>query len=344
MSWHYLLAPAEESSVACCTGGEPLPPLKSKTTHAEFFCNGKLTESYLNSLSWTTCEPSTGSRGAERSMLSPEDSPARTSALPEREQGSPESGLAFGRTWRELSVRFDPPTRLWKTAHSLFPEDSTECLPTLPRSGMMRSGRCWELMMSERRTDESGYGYWPTPRAQESTESIESIESRKLKTGIAQMNLTAAVRTWPTPCATDHKGSGQTGELRDRLDYVVDRGGTKTRQTFPTPRAQDSYERRSIKTMQRIVETGGDVTLPTRIKTDAIRWATPKSSPSGPDNARKNRDGSGGDDLVTQVQGQLNPNWVEWLMGWPICWTSLEPLPAWSFPAWQQGHGIVSRD
>ncbi|MFA5187090.1 MAG: hypothetical protein WC551_11460 [Patescibacteria group bacterium] len=25
--------------------------------------------------------------------------------------------------------------------------------------------------------------------------------------------------------------------------------------------------------------------------------------------------------------GSLNPAWVEWLMGWPIGWTSLEPLP-----------------
>ena len=24
--------------------------------------------------------------------------------------------------------------------------------------------------------------------------------------------------------------------------------------------------------------------------------------------------------------GQLNPDWVEWLMGWPIGWTSLEPM------------------
>jgi hypothetical protein len=24
--------------------------------------------------------------------------------------------------------------------------------------------------------------------------------------------------------------------------------------------------------------------------------------------------------------GQLNPDWVEWLMGWCIGWTSLEPL------------------
>jgi len=24
--------------------------------------------------------------------------------------------------------------------------------------------------------------------------------------------------------------------------------------------------------------------------------------------------------------GQLNPTWVEWLMGWPLGWTDLQPL------------------
>ena len=50
------------------------------------------------------------------------------------------------------------------------------------------------------------------------------------------------------------------------------------------------------------------------------------------DYARASRDGSGGDDLQTAVAkrkrlgGTLNPGWIEWLMGWPIGWTSLEPL------------------
>jgi hypothetical protein len=54
-------------------------------------------------------------------------------------------------------------------------------------------------------------------------------------------------------------------------------------------------------------------------------WPTPKGSPSGPDYARANRPASGGDDLATAVaretRGQLNPTWVEWLMGFPIGWT-----------------------
>jgi hypothetical protein len=85
-------------------------------------------------------------------------------------------------------------------------------------------------------------------------------------------------------------------------------------------------------------------------------WPTPKSSPSGPDFARMNREGSGGDDLATAVAretfptptvndaknngsasqqrrntpplnavagGQLNPSFVEWLMGFPQSWTEL---------------------
>lgn len=87
-------------------------------------------------------------------------------------------------------------------------------------------------------------------------------------------------------------------------------------------------------------------------------WPTPKASPSGPDFAPRKRPGSGGDDLATAVaradfpataptssrdappvqahrnssagalprngeHGQLNPEWVEWLMGFPAGWTAL---------------------
>jgi DNA (cytosine-5)-methyltransferase 1 len=29
---------------------------------------------------------------------------------------------------------------------------------------------------------------------------------------------------------------------------------------------------------------------------------------------------------VNKKNGQLNPDWVEWLMGWPIGWTKTEPI------------------
>ncbi len=35
----------------------------------------------------------------------------------------------------------------------------------------------------------------------------------------------------------------------------------------------------------------------------------------------------------------LNPDWVEWLMGWPIGWTDLKPLATDKYRLWLQQHG-----
>lgn len=39
------------------------------------------------------------------------------------------------------------------------------------------------------------------------------------------------------------------------------------------------------------------------------------------------------------ARGPLNPEWVEWLMGWPIGWTGLNPLGMGKFHEWQRQHG-----
>jgi hypothetical protein len=38
--------------------------------------------------------------------------------------------------------------------------------------------------------------------------------------------------------------------------------------------------------------------------------------------------------------GQLNPPWVEWLMGWPIGWTDLKPLATDKSQRWPHSHGM----
>jgi len=45
-------------------------------------------------------------------------------------------------------------------------------------------------------------------------------------------------------------------------------------------------------------------------------------------------------ELSKEIGGSLNPMWVEWLMGWPIGWTDLEPLETDKFRQWLLGHGI----
>jgi site-specific DNA-cytosine methylase len=43
-----------------------------------------------------------------------------------------------------------------------------------------------------------------------------------------------------------------------------------------------------------------------------------------------------------EMNGPLNPPWVEWLMGWPIGWTDLMPLETARFREWRQQHSIFS--
>jgi hypothetical protein len=45
-----------------------------------------------------------------------------------------------------------------------------------------------------------------------------------------------------------------------------------------------------------------------------------------------------GGDQTPQI-GQLNPDWVEWLMGWPIGQSDLKPLEMDKFRLWLQQHG-----
>ena len=167
MSWHYLQEQEGESSGACCSGGEPLPPLRSKTTHAEFFSNGRLTASYLDSLSGTMCEPSTANPGAEKSMSSRGGFLARTSALPEKEQESPASDPGYGLSFPASSARFDRPTSSWKIHPCLFPEDSMSCSPTLPKWGTMRNGVLSDRITPSEIVAASASGLLPAPQARD---------------------------------------------------------------------------------------------------------------------------------------------------------------------------------
>lgn len=74
-------------------------------------------------------------------------------------------------------------------------------------------------------------------------------------------------------------------------------------------------------------------------------WPTPvRRDYRHPGKSRMERTGSkSGECLPQVVGGPLNPQWVEWLMGWPIGWTELKPLGMDRFREWQQQHSPCSR-
>ena len=55
---------------------------------------------------------------------------------------------------------------------------------------------------------------------------------------------------------------------------------------------------------------------------------------------RKGASKTSGDGLATVAGGSLNPNWTEWLMGWPVGWTDLKPLATDKFQQWLRSHGV----
>ncbi len=62
-------------------------------------------------------------------------------------------------------------------------------------------------------------------------------------------------------------------------------------------------------------------------------WPTVTASDAG--QRRKNRYSQGGQPLSYVLGGAWNPNWAEWLMGWPIKWTEAAPLEMGKFrTAW----------
>jgi hypothetical protein len=70
-------------------------------------------------------------------------------------------------------------------------------------------------------------------------------------------------------------------------------------------------------------------TAPSMQKHPGVRrlWSTPVADDTG---HRKRRYSQGGEPLSFQAGGRLNPEWIEWLMGYPHKWTALE---AWGTPS-----------
>jgi hypothetical protein len=73
----------------------------------------------------------------------------------------------------------------------------------------------------------------------------------------------------------------------------------------------------------------------------ARTWPTPAARDYRSPNKKSYSERGGGkkgEQLPNSVGGQLNPTWVEWLMGWPIGWAALEPLAMDRYHEWLRQH------
>jgi len=303
MSWHYLQGQEAASWEGISLDGAPDALLSLIPTLGPSFSPDSGTDSCRDSRSGTTCGHLKADRGGGASTSSLEASLARTSAQPERAQASLEQDPACGHTWRESSARWDRNSHGWKTHRCLWEEVLPWSSVILPKWGMMRDGVLWERMTPGLPINGSESGLWPTPRAYESSESMETIQNRRERTGIGHINLTAAVKSWPTPRSCSAMGAAITPESAWNPDRFLNLETAVGRETWPTPTA--------------CMHKGSS-------EASLIRRDGQSRENDRLDHAVMAMDG-----------GSLNPTWVEWLMGWPLQWTSLEPMPSALWVAWQ---------
>ena len=349
---------AEESSQTFSTVSRQSAPSRSKNTReASSNCASPTCRS------GTTCGPSeqtipsapecstTYANTATRLSL-PGDFRARIFHAREKARAYAAREADFGRSLRVSFARFDPVSYSWKIPHFLFQGDLATFSQTWPRWGMMVRGECFRLPPWVQDISVNAFGglsgagiesaeestrgptvtvhgngnrreyggksrdglytavkmaaesnMWPTPQVADAKQSIgQDRDKRQIMLIHAIRDRTAISAMWPTPCASDHKGPGKNGADRDRLAYAVERGKTKSH----------IYHTVGTKTMD-----GCSGSFAKLKKLEDAGLLMPEERRAMSSNL------TGGKDPDTANCWLLNPDWVEWLMGWPIGWTDV---------------------
>jgi hypothetical protein len=124
--------------------------------------------------------------------------------------------------------------------------------------------------------------------------------------------------TWPR-AGTTQNGIASRRQPSVPLTSVTGSSSLPIKPTHhvPTPTASDHIERKSTSTEVLNYETNKSVSLDRWVRA----WPTPTESDGkgGPESSGRD----GGPNLRTEVGGQLNPTFVEWLMGFPKGWTEV---------------------
>jgi hypothetical protein len=123
---------------------------------------------------------------------------------------------------------------------------------------------------------------------------------------------------WPIPIASRGgawRGDGQVSMIARNVEtyeeyWLLTQGTSKKKREkyWPTPQLADYKDRGNMSnpSIQKRAEKGKQMTLSM---------------------------------VAHPTSGQLNPMWVEWLMGWPLGWTDLKPLETGKSPSVQQQPG-----
>ena len=154
-----------------------------------------------------------------------------------------------------------------------------------------------KLRLSELGTEEAGCSLWATPN------TMDGMDCRSYEAMKAQAH-------------GGRKNRRRPSNLREQVDPLMCRAyedAAAEARIFPTPCAMDAATERMKSTQQKGCGRHS-LNLPAAVKLYTTPRAADSEGSTGGNNHRS---------LRTDVNGQLNPTWVEWLMGFPTGWTDL---------------------
>ena len=210
----------------------------------------------------------------------------------------------------ELSKKSDPPTSLERMSEILLASEtewySSRCVLTWKVKATKCRRLYYLLQQSTLRTKDTGAGFFHTPN------TMDSLPPRSEKALRKQYEKS-------------RMGRKEHATLREQVVYP------KPEKMWPTPRAIDGIVRHSKKWMKKRIDEKRDVDLTTAVK----MWPTPAAHEGRLGYQRRDTGKKGTQKSLTTIvidsqggrektTGQLNPQWVEWLMGYPIGWTDLK--------------------
>lgn len=179
--------------------------------------------------------------------------------------------------------------KMWATPNTMdyLPQRSAQALAR--QAATTRKGRTRPANLREQ-VDPETVRMWPTPTVADTFTS--KMKSTQQKAGsMHSVNLSDAVQLWPTPSASDRG--------RQAITPILTKNGTikhKNRQGGQSQARLDQVAALFATPCARDFRTG-----------QCGRWEERKHTQN----------------LNDQIGGQLNPQWVEWLMGFPAGWTDI---------------------
>lgn len=206
---------------------------------------------------------------------------------------------------------------------------------------------------------------WPTPMARESatllaTDAVAGgVITRKSghRRGLSLTDKVNARRRYPTPSTADswagalEPGYGSPTMLAQAVNWPTPRamdGAMPTGQWSSRERTEASSYGPMLSSAVRLGRRAGGTSIrptlglaaaspaPVLIGTPTASFGLRGGSGSAHDAGKWLRKGDEG-------YGELNPDWVEWLMGWPIGWTGLRRLGTGRCPSWRRQHLRILR-